>query len=243
MAGQKESRSRRGNQGTGGPEARAEHPDTVVGTVGEEIKTRQDTTGLVVTEFQLTTFGHPTEIQVSHTWEPGSNAGAEIKPEAVLRLWGRLDAAMERMETTRALDPWGEELKVLVCGGRNFAGWRALERALDLMGPDVIIHGAARGADSLAGRYARENETECRSFPAHWKVQDENGRWVTDRGAGHRRNQQMLDEGRPDLVVAFPGGSGTRNMVKISREQGFPVHIIDHRGARRRGNAPEVVPE
>lgn len=26
----------------------------------------------------------------------------------------------------------------------------------------------------------------------------------------------MLDEGKPDLVIAFPGGAGTNMMVKLS---------------------------
>ena len=51
----------------------------------------------------------------------------------------------------------------------------------------------------------------------------------------------MLDEGKPDLVVAFPGGPGTQNMVNISRQQGFEVNIIDHRGDPKHGdNAPVV---
>jgi hypothetical protein len=33
----------------------------------------------------------------------------------------------------------------------------------------------------------------------------------------------MLDEGIPDLVVAFPGGRGTANMVRQARERGFEI--------------------
>ena len=36
----------------------------------------------------------------------------------------------------------------------------------------------------------------------------------------------MLDEGKPDLVVAFPGGPVTRMMVKIAREQEFPIQTV-----------------
>ena len=123
------------------------------------------------------------------------------------------------------------EVSVLVCGGRKFNGWTAMQRALDRISPDIIIHGAAGGADSMAGRYAQENNIPCRDFPAEWRRYG--------RSAGYRRNQQMLDEGKPDLVVAFPGGPGTQNMVKISRQQGFEVNIIDHRGDPKHGdNAP-----
>ena len=50
-------------------------------------------------------------------------------------------------------------------------------------------------------------------FPADWKVRG--------RAAGHIRNQQMLDEGRPHLVVAFPGGRGTADMVRRARAAGI----------------------
>jgi hypothetical protein len=41
--------------------------------------------------------------------------------------------------------------------------------------------------------------------------------------AGPIRKQQMLDEGKPDLVVAFPGGRGTAHMVRIARAAGIEV--------------------
>ena len=37
------------------------------------------------------------------------------------------------------------------------------------------------------------------------------------------RNREMLERGRPDLVIAFPGGPGTANMVKLAREAGIEV--------------------
>jgi hypothetical protein len=40
------------------------------------------------------------------------------------------------------------------------------------------------------------------------------------RSAGPIRNQAMLDEGRPDLVVAFPGHHGTADMVRRARAAG-----------------------
>ena len=43
------------------------------------------------------------------------------------------------------------------------------------------------------------------------------------RAAGPIRNKQMLDEGSPDLVIAFAGGRGTENMVKQSEAKKVPV--------------------
>ena len=64
-----------------------------------------------------------------------------------------------------------------------------------------IISGMASGADTFAVEWAARFGFPLRAFPAEW---DKHG-----RSAGPIRNQRMLDEGKPDLVVAFPGGKGT----------------------------------
>lgn len=111
---------------------------------------------------------------------------------------------------------------VLVCGGRNFVDYDLLAGYLDGLHRcrpiTKIIHGAARGADSLAGRWAQELGIASRAFPADWKAHG--------RGAGPIRNQQMLDEGRPESVVAFPGGRGTADMVRRAKAAGLPVYEI-----------------
>lgn len=47
-----------------------------------------------------------------------------------------------------------------------------------------------------------------------------------DANAGPRRNQRMIDEGKPDLVVAFPGGTGTADMIERAERAGIPVEKI-----------------
>jgi hypothetical protein len=49
------------------------------------------------------------------------------------------------------------------------------------------------------------------------------------RAAGPIRNQQMLDEGKPDLVVAFllPQGSGTLDMIRRTEKAGIEVRVIE----------------
>lgn len=94
-------------------------------------------------------------------------------------------------------------MRILVCGGRHYADSKHLNRVLALVcvgrfKETTIIHGAANGADKLAGEWARHAGIKELSFPADWERYG--------RGAGLVRNKQMLDEGRPDLVIAFPGG-------------------------------------
>ena len=113
------------------------------------------------------------------------------------------------------------ELRVLICGGRDYSDVEQLYKVLDWIdgswesadsiGPiSTIISGHARGADQLAEKYATERNIPLEIYPAQWDVHG--------KRAGVIRNQEMLDEGLPDLVVAFPGGKGTAHMVKIAKK-------------------------
>lgn len=113
-------------------------------------------------------------------------------------------------------------MKVLVCGGRDFRDWALLRKVLDDLHETSpiteIIEGGARGADALAGKWAKERNIPLRVFPANW---DKYG-----GDAGPIRNLQMLEEGKPDFVVAFPGSGGTANMVGQARRAGIPMTEI-----------------
>lgn len=111
-------------------------------------------------------------------------------------------------------------MRVLVCGGRDFtdesAAWNALSRLFDERGePEIIIHGGASGADAIAADYAHRNRIRCHAYRAAWRKHG--------KAAGPIRNQRMIDEGRPDLVVALPGGRGTADMVSRAKAAGIEV--------------------
>lgn len=112
--------------------------------------------------------------------------------------------------------------KVLVCGGRDYQNRDILFRILDASNADrpidLIIHGAARGADSLAQAWADNRGVRCLQFPADWKTDG--------KAAGPIRNRRMLLEG-PDLVLAFPGGKGTADMKKQARKMGVPTVTVN----------------
>jgi hypothetical protein len=110
-------------------------------------------------------------------------------------------------------------LRLLVCGGRDYADARAVDLALTHLlqsrGIDLLIHGAARGADTLAADWAKAHAVAVKAFPADWDA--------SGNQAGPIRNQQMLDEGRPTACIAFPGGRGTADMVRRAGAAGIPV--------------------
>lgn len=108
--------------------------------------------------------------------------------------------------------------RVLVCGGRHYSNRQLVFEVLDAAKPTVVIHGGATGADHLAGEWADEHKVECWKFPVTREQWDELG-----KAAGPMRNKRMLAEGKPDVVYAFKGGRGTKNMIKQARRAGVPV--------------------
>ena len=120
-----------------------------------------------------------------------------------------------------------EKYRVLVCGGRDYADTPTMYRVLDDLlsehGSLVVIEGGARGADALAEAWTRNNNAPHNvghlQFPADWKKHG--------KGAGPIRNHQMLTEGKPDMVLAFPGGRGTAHMVGIARAAGIATVEVE----------------
>ena len=112
-------------------------------------------------------------------------------------------------------------MRVLVCGGRHFSDVEFVHSVLNNLHKKniitTLIEGDARGADRIAGYWARKNRVTNEKFPADWKKYG--------NAAGPIRNSQMLEEGKPDLVVAFPGGRGTRNMIE--RAKSVDVRVVD----------------
>lgn len=119
-------------------------------------------------------------------------------------------------------------MRVLVCGSREWAKPIPIEV---LVGGFVsvygahqvtVIHGGARGADSMAAGAARRHGCAVEMFPADWEGDG--------RSAGPKRNQRMLDEGEPDVVVAVTDdlstSKGTADMVRRARKADVPVYVF-----------------
>lgn len=112
-------------------------------------------------------------------------------------------------------------MRILICGSRHWQDIHAIRMCMVKLDPNTeIIHGAAPGADSIAGFLADDFGFSVRSFPADWKKYG--------RAAGPIRNKQMLDE-EPDLVIAFrmPNSRGTQNTINEARRRKIPVKVVD----------------
>jgi hypothetical protein len=114
-------------------------------------------------------------------------------------------------------------MKVLVCGGRAYNDKEKVYSVLDNLNNNkkiyCIVQGGAKGADSIAAQWASDREVLCLTFKADWDLYG--------KAAGMHRNLKMLKETKPDMVVAFPGGKGTDNMVKIAYKYLVPYEVVE----------------
>lgn len=124
--------------------------------------------------------------------------------------------------------------RVLVCGSRHWEDVWIVQSTLEGLywrhkrenrGPMIVIEGGAIGADFMAASWANyktDLEVVLEEYPADWNTYG--------KAAGPIRNKQMLDEGKPTLVVAFTDNleesKGTNNMVTQAKKAGIPVYVI-----------------
>jgi hypothetical protein len=110
-------------------------------------------------------------------------------------------------------------MKVLITGSRNWTDYARIEQVIDALPWDAeIIHGAARGADAIAGGFAAARGLKVTAYPADWKRYG--------NAAGPIRNDQMLAL-QPDLVLAFWNGysTGTLHTINGARALGIKVRV------------------
>jgi hypothetical protein len=112
---------------------------------------------------------------------------------------------------------------VLVCGSRDWSNQQSiLQRLKALPADSTIIHGGCRGADILASIAANQLGYKVICFPAQWDLHG--------KSAGPKRNQQMIDEGNPELVIAFhenvDSSKGTKDMINRAKKHKIKYEII-----------------
>lgn len=123
-------------------------------------------------------------------------------------------------------------MKILICGGRDFDDWGLFTRTMiDVLNQrtsatnkPIFISGGARGADQFIRDMAKAWGLPCEVYMADWNKHG--------KKAGSIRNQQMLDEGKPDLVIAFPTPKsiGTWDMVRRAQKANIEIIIVEANG-------------
>lgn len=106
-------------------------------------------------------------------------------------------------------------MKVIIAGGRTFNDLGALDRAIEASGFEIteVITGGARGADTLAIRWAKAHDIPVSVYWAQWDIYG--------KRAGPLRNWRMTQFA--EALIALPGGLGTADMIMQARRKGLPV--------------------
>ena len=110
--------------------------------------------------------------------------------------------------------------RVAVVGGREFNDYVLLAEELQQHVPFILVSGGARGADSLAERFANKHGLEKLIFEADWNKYG--------KSAGYRRNVTIVEHA--DLVIAFWDGKskGTKHTIDIAEKKGVPSSIVSY---------------
>ena len=128
-------------------------------------------------------------------------------------------------------------MKVAVIGSRSFDNYSLLKKVINKYAKQAttIVSGGAKGADTLAERYAQEFNLEKIIFLADWEnIQVEpciirnNNKGPYNAMAGHNRNTKIVESS--DVVIAFWDfkSKGTKDSLKKAHKMGKKTIIINY---------------
>jgi hypothetical protein len=127
-------------------------------------------------------------------------------------------------------------MRVLICGGRHFEDAETVHRELVRLHwqrpIQVLVHGSVTGVGIAAEAWARRNGVSVVRYPPNWE-------YFGKRAEGIR-NAFMLEDSRPDLVLSFPGGRHTADLVYRASAGGIRVISVSPDGERTDTGAPEA---
>ena len=112
-------------------------------------------------------------------------------------------------------------MKIVVTGGRSFSDREQVFRILYLLNLKRVATGDANGADALVKQWCYLNLVTHVLYEAFWNRRG--------KAAGPERNERMLVNEKPDLLVAFAGGDGTEGCIELARKHHIEVMRVVRR--------------
>ena len=108
--------------------------------------------------------------------------------------------------------------KMGVIGSRTFTNYKYMKEILDSFSFSEIVSGGAKGADSLARKYAEEKNIPITEILPDWNQYG--------KSAGFKRNKLIIDES--DAIIAFWDGKskGTAHSIRLAKEAGKNVYAF-----------------
>ena len=112
------------------------------------------------------------------------------------------------------------DIVLAVVGSRTFDDYELLDNELGRVSSTIIkiVSGGARGADTLAARWAKEHDILVDTYIPNWKHYG--------KSAGYKRNKLIVNAA--DALMAFWDGTskGTAHSIKLAEDRDIPVHIV-----------------
>jgi hypothetical protein len=114
-------------------------------------------------------------------------------------------------------------MRVAVVGGRDFTDYGLMKATLAPLKISHIVSGGAKGADTLAIQYAKENAIPYTEFIPDWYI---NG--VFDKTAGFTRNKKIVRAS--EVVYAFWNGKskGTKSTIDFANKIGVKCFVVTY---------------
>ena len=115
-------------------------------------------------------------------------------------------------------------MRILITGSRTWTDKvtvaQAIREAWLVQGRPygvVVVHGGAKGADYIAGVYAKD---------LGFSVEVHEADWTIGKRAGYIRNKKMVDAGA-DVCLAFikDNSKGATMCAELAQKSGIPTHI------------------
>jgi hypothetical protein len=114
-------------------------------------------------------------------------------------------------------------MKILICGSRDWTDYKKIENEIlnQNINNLVLITGGARGADNIAESIAKKLNIENKIYYAEWNKYG--------NAAGPIRNEKMIKEEKPNLIIAFQKNhsKGTQDTINRGNKYKIPVKIIN----------------
>lgn len=117
---------------------------------------------------------------------------------------------------------------IAIVGSRSFTDYALLKETIDRLYPlsvDIvqIVSGGAKGADTLAERYARENHIKMIRLAPKWR----NAQGKYNPRAGLDRNKDIVS--KASHVIAFWNNSstGTLDSINYAKKLGKRLDVIE----------------
>lgn len=111
-------------------------------------------------------------------------------------------------------------MRLLVCGGRHFDDAALVEGGLTAFHTaspiSVVIHGGLPGIGMPLESWARRNAIHVIRYPANFTL---------GKRGDSTRDEFMLADSRPDMLLVFPGGRRTAELLHEANRTQVPVML------------------